>query len=132
MKLSACGLLHDIGKIFQRANRIKKSHAAIGEEVLRPYISQELKILHAVIYRTEMDTGRSVILFMKQIIWRQTGGCVSKKGKGCAVCSNCSAVQCFAFSLQTQRVSLSSAENRQAAMSKKLADIQAPASVYQK
>lgn len=65
MKLSEsdiekAGLLHDIGKIFQRANRIKKSHAAIGEEVLRPYISQERReILHAVAYHHQADLERA-------------------------------------------------------------------------
>lgn len=65
MKLSEsdiekAGLLHDIGKVFQRANRIKKSHAAIGEEILHPYISQERReILHAVAYHHQADLEKA-------------------------------------------------------------------------
>lgn len=43
------GLLHDIGKVYQRAGKIKKSHSAIGVSVLRPFFSNTGEaILNAV------------------------------------------------------------------------------------
>ena len=34
-------LLHDIGKVYQRAEQVRKSHSAVGVSVLRPYFSGE-------------------------------------------------------------------------------------------
>lgn len=56
--IEKAALLHDIGKVYQRATHIRKNHSLVGKEVLMPYFSDGYEeILRAVKnhHRTELE-----------------------------------------------------------------------------
>lgn len=58
--IEKAALFHDIGKVYQRAGKIRKSHALVGKEVLMPFFdSAHEDILRAVAYHHGMDLERA-------------------------------------------------------------------------
>lgn len=53
-------LFHDIGKVYQRAGRIRKSHSSVGREVLEPFFdASHESILRAVTNHHEADLEKA-------------------------------------------------------------------------
>lgn len=57
-------LFHDIGKVYQRAGKLRKSHSLVGKEVLAPFFDTAHEaILRAVAYHHGADLEKAAVPF---------------------------------------------------------------------